>query len=186
MIETTYRLRVFPATVIHEKATRLGLAYLIIGGHAINAYGEPRATLDVDLVVRKDDRAGWSTLLEAEGFRPYREEGSFAQFSPPYGVPWRLDLMLVNSETFGKLTASAQTVKCFGIETRVPSPEHLVAMKLHAIRHGPAERFEKDFGDILTLARNGKVIPESGSLKEIFERYGTSTLYEQFRAKLKT
>lgn len=177
---------VFPVTVIHEKATQLRLPYLVIGGHAINAYGEPRSTLDVDLAVRKEDRTGWSALLQAEGFRPYREETNFAQFSPPYGVPWRLDLMLVNAETFNKLAASARLVKCLGVETRVPSAEHMVAMKLHAIKYGPPERFDKDFADILTLARSGNLIADPTALKEIFDRYGTSALYEQFRAKLKT
>ncbi len=32
------------------KAGDMGLSYLVVGGHAVNAYAEPRATLDVDLL----------------------------------------------------------------------------------------------------------------------------------------
>ena len=56
----------FPVNIIHAKAEQLGLKYLVIGGHAVNAYGEPRTTVDVDFLVCKDDRQSWITLLQNE------------------------------------------------------------------------------------------------------------------------
>lgn len=174
----------FPVNVIHARAAQLGLSYLIIGGHAVNAYAEPRATLDVDILVSQADRALWQELLGAEGFPLQHDGGNFLQFSPPYGTRWRLDLMMVNAATFAKLFANSRTEVCLGIETRIPSPEHLIALKAHALTHGPADRFEKDFGDILGLIRHTGLSLDSPSLREIMERFGTPELLAKLRERL--
>src|SRR5438132_13059823 len=97
--------------IIDRQARQRGVTYLVIGGHAINYYCEPRATLDIDFLVRKADQAKWIDLLATEGFKLKRDSGTFMQFSPPYGVEWRLDLMLVNDETIKKMKACAQSVE---------------------------------------------------------------------------
>ena len=40
----------FPLKFIETKAREAKLPFLLIGGHAVNIYAEPRATLDVDLL----------------------------------------------------------------------------------------------------------------------------------------
>ena len=55
----------FPVNIIHAKAEQLGLKYLVIGGHAVNAYATVRATVDVDLLVCRDDVEKWTELVKA-------------------------------------------------------------------------------------------------------------------------
>lgn len=174
----------FPVTVIHAKATAAGLAYLVIGGHAVNFYCEPRATLDVDFLVRRSDESKWRELLAAEGFKVFNDQQAFLQFSPPYGIEWRLDLMLVNDSTFTKLLAGARSEQLLGIRTLIPRPEHLIALKLHALKHGHQERFEKDFGDVITLTRNSGLDPKSESFRQLFDQFGTHELYERVLQRL--
>jgi len=45
-----YELRVF-FTYVVEVLERLGIPYMVVGGFAATLYGEPRLTLDVDIVV---------------------------------------------------------------------------------------------------------------------------------------
>ena len=175
----------FPVNLLHAKAAAAGLSYLVIGGHAVNFYCEPRATLDVDFLVRRDDQPGWRALLETEGFKLLSDQGTFVQFSPPYGVEWRLDLMLVNGETFSKLAAGARTGQLLGIDTQIPRPEHLIALKLHALKHGHPERFEKDFGDVLSLTRNAGLDPQSESFRQLFDQFGTGELYARVIQRLR-
>ncbi|MCB1128105.1 MAG: nucleotidyl transferase AbiEii/AbiGii toxin family protein [Verrucomicrobiae bacterium] len=170
--------------VIHAKATGQGLRHLLIGGQAVNAYGEPRATLDVDLLIPVDERGDWKQLLVEEGFRCCHEADHFAQFSPPYGVSWRLDLMLVGADTFSRLWQDSTTRPALGIQARVPSIEHLIALKLHALRHGPCDRADKDFADIVTLARVADLDPESPAVREVFLRHGNPELHERLRRAL--
>ncbi|MBI3878315.1 MAG: nucleotidyltransferase family protein [Verrucomicrobia bacterium] len=174
----------FPVNLLHHKATGAGLAYLVIGGHAVNYYCEPRATLDVDFLVRRDDQSGWRALLQSEGFKLLHEQETFLQFSPPYGVEWRLDLMLVNEPTFAKLAAGARCEDLLGVRTLIPRPEHLIALKLHSLKHGHQERFEKDFGDVLALTRNTGLDLKSESVRELFDQFGTRELYERVLQRL--
>ena len=102
-------------------ATMRGLRFLVVGGHAINAYAPPRSTLDLDLMVRAADRGLWRELAEAEGYRLLNDGTSFVQFTPPYGVPYRLDLMLVNDATFEAISADATATPCLGVAVQVPS-----------------------------------------------------------------
>jgi hypothetical protein len=170
---------VFPVNILHAKAKERGLDFLLIGGHAVNAYCEPRATLDVDFLVRKDDRAKWIDLLAAEGFKIKHDGDTFLQFGPPYGTPWDLDLMLVNAETFAKLKAAAREIQTLGISTYVPSAEHLISLKLHALKFGPARRLERDLPDVLSLIRNTGIDPRSEAFKRQIEQFGTQEIYER-------
>ena len=169
----------FPVNIIHDKATQAGLGYLVIGGQAVNAYCEPRATLDVDFLVRKTDQERWRELLETEGFKSSHQGQTFLQFSPPYGTEWRLDLMLVNEETFATMTASARPVHILGVATRIPQLEHLLALKLHALKHGHPERYEKDFMDVVALVRNGGLNPRSAACRQLFAKFGSREIYEK-------
>lgn len=169
----------FPVNIIHAKAEQLGLKYLVIGGHAVNAYGTPRTTLDVDFLVRKEEREAWMTILTAEGFKLAHDGGNFLQFSPPYGTDWNLDLMLVNDPTFAKLHGSARQVQMLGVATRVPSAEHLISLKLHALKFGPEHRRGQDLVDVLTLVRNAAIDVHSEDFRKIVEQYGTNEIYAQ-------
>ena len=170
---------VFPVNIIHAKAEQLGLRYLVIGGHAVNAYGEPRTTVDVDFLACKEDRKSWTDLLKAEGFKLEHDGGTFLQFSPPYGTVWNLDLMLVSRETFAKLASAAMKVRMLGVTTLVPAVEHLIGLKLHALKFGPAHRRDKDLVDVLSLIRNAGIDPRAESFRNLIEQFGTTEIYER-------
>jgi hypothetical protein len=53
--------------IIQERAAAKGLQFVLAGGHAVIAHGHQRATFDLDLIVRRDDRTQWLTLVEDLG-----------------------------------------------------------------------------------------------------------------------
>ena len=165
--------------MLTSAATKQGLRFLVIGGHAVNAYAPPRATLDVDLMVRAADRSVWQRLAEAEGYRLLNDGVSFIQFSPPYGVPFRLDLMLVNDATFDAISSGAKATPCLGVTVQVPSVLNLIALKVHAIRFGPDERKGKDWLDIKNLLKSAAIPPASPELKAVFDKHGSAGLYAE-------
>ena len=169
----------YPVKMLTTAATKQGLRFLMIGGHAVNAYAPPRATLDVDLLIRATDRDLWQKLAEAEGYCLLNDGTSFLQFSPPYGVPFRLDFMLVNDPTFSALSTDSTGAACLGVTVQVPSPLNLIALKLHAIRYGPGLRKDKDWLDILNIIRAIELDPKDAALKSAFDRHGTAGLYAE-------
>jgi hypothetical protein len=72
------------------------LSFLVIGGHAVNAYGYSRVTQDLDILVAREQRSEWCVALEAKGFSMHYDGGVFLQMTPPEGCCWAVDLMLVN------------------------------------------------------------------------------------------
>ncbi len=174
----------FPLNILDAETRRRGLRYVVIGGHAVNAYCAPRATLDVDLLVLRSDLSAWRDLIEAEGFRVLNVGENFLQFSPPYGVAWRLDLMLVNNQTFEQLYSTAQSKEWLGITSRIADPASLIALKLHSARHGPVHRRLKDISDIANLMRALGITLESDTMSEMLMRYGSHEIRDEIGRQL--
>jgi hypothetical protein len=54
--------------------------------------------------------------------------------APTYGA-WPVDLMVVEDDTFDRIHEAATPKKFGGGECLVASPDHLLAMKFHALRY---------------------------------------------------
>jgi len=166
---------------IVDEAAQNHLPFIIIGGTAVNAFGHARMTLDLDLVIPRSDVELWSSLLGKLGYRRVPGQILFAQFAPPFEGMWPVDLMLVNEETFARLSAEACEKVINGIAVKVPSPLHLIAMKLHALRHGKPEREAKDLTDVFELIHLSNVDVNGDVFRALCEKFGTKELYERIR-----
>jgi predicted nucleotidyltransferase len=90
--------------------------------------------------------------------------------------------MLLNDSTFEKLFAASVTKSMGETKVRVPCVEHLVALKVHALKHARTRRFLKDFQDVTELVLRNRIDLASAEIHEIFQRYGTPELYEKVRS----
>ena len=128
---------------IAAAAEREGLAVLVIGGHAVNAYGYTRTTLDVDVLVSVETFPEWQAVFESAGYRWAGQTETFARLDAPVTDPPSLpvDVMLVSGETFSKLYADQKLLDFGGTLLPVPKPLNLIALKLHTMRN--PERFKK-------------------------------------------
>jgi len=159
-----------------ELAERAGLPLILIGGHAVNALGYERTTLDIDFLVLVDDLPRWKTTLLAAGFSVTREIPNFAQFAPADVTGLRLDLMSVDQSTFSKIESASQVLQYGHRDIRVPSVLHLIALKLHALKNPAREELGKDYGDILALIRRHGVDTFSADFQTVLERYATPAI----------
>jgi hypothetical protein len=154
------------------------LSFLIIGGWAVGAHGNPRATFDVDFMVRRTDRDLWFERAMTRGLKLFRESGTFAQFTQPAGDGF--DLMFVGDSTFSKMWDAAEE-RAFGeVRARVPCLDHLLALKLHALRQNLSHRTSKDADDVEVLLRRHEINLSDPHYKALFLKYGTRELYETF------
>jgi len=88
--------------------------------------------------------------------------------------------MLVNDSSFATLRETAREVACLGVKTLVPSASSLIALKVHALHHGPDSRKGKDWLDVHNLVRAACLDPKGHELAEIFRRQGTPEIYAEF------
>ena len=152
-------------------------SFLVIGGHAVNAYGYSRTTLDLDFLVAVEEFPSCQALLESVGYRWVGQTASFAKLHPPETDPPSLpvDVMLVDSGTFAKIRQAARMLPFGNFTLPVPAPLHLIALKLHALRNPERRQLGKDMADILGLISICQIDPQSGEFLQILDRYADTT-----------
>ena len=165
---------------IQRAAMANDLDFLLIGGHAVNAYGYQRTTIDLDLLARESQRATWKEMLRTRGYTLIHETPAFAQFDPPNVGEFNLDLMFVDETTFGKLAAEKHFLPVGDAVLPVPGVLHLIALKLHAARTAERAASGKDYHDVLNLIRAHRIDVASAPFQEILTRYAP----EQIRRRL--
>jgi hypothetical protein len=166
---------------ITVQAVKRGLPFLLAGGHAVIAHGHPRNTFDIDLIIRRVDRALWEDLARSLGYSFHREGPTFLQFNPPNAETLPLDLMLVGDDTFAKLMAEAVPAPASAAGAKVVSLRHLLALKCHAIKHGHQGRIVKDADDVIRLAVANKLDLNEPSIRDLFLKHSTAEFYEKVR-----
>jgi hypothetical protein len=161
-----------------EEAVKRDMDFLLIGGQAIGVLGHLRLTMDIDFLVLASKKSGWEELLGTYGYRCFSEGKGFAQFEGKPGWP-RVDLMLVDNATFAKLRADA-------VETKgklTPSPQHMVALKLHAARsrERDPDKSNQDWIDIRKLIELHRLDPSDEAFASLILRYGGQEALERIR-----
>ena len=164
---------------INLEAKQRELQFLVIGGLAVTLHGYSRDTADLDLLVQQTAREKWLQMFFELGYTIYEDKDVFLQLSPPQEGAWPVDLMLVREPTFGRMHAAGIQKEMFGATLLIPTLEHLLALKLHALTHGNMGRFLKDYLDVENLIRINRVDLRSENIRQLFQKHGTMELYEK-------
>jgi len=87
--------------------------------------------------------------------------------------------MMVSAETFQKFLAEATTACIEGIEVLIPRLEHLLALKIHALKHGRGLRKLNDMNDIIRLIVVNHIDVRAESFRKLVEKHGDQSIYER-------
>lgn len=154
-----------------------GARYAVIGGVALVMYGLPRTTVDLDLVVDfsiQDDLIRW---LEGWGYRTLHRSSGYSNHSHPDTDWGDLDFVYVRGDTAEKLFAGCRRAKGpGGQEVPVPSPEHLVALKVVALKNDPDRAF-RDQEDLRFLIHLPGV--DQKEVRSYFESHGLAKRFDE-------
>lgn len=140
---------------------RLGVAYMVTGSIASTVYGEPRLTLDVDVVVElAAERASdfLAAFPEAEFYRPPLEvarveasrdaRGHFNLIH--HGTGMKADVYVAASDPLHRWgLAHRRRVPVAGLEMALAPPEYVIVRKLEFSREGGSEKHLRDVRGML-------------------------------------
>jgi hypothetical protein len=168
-----------PLDEVARLAATRGLDFLVCGGHAVNAYQVIRKTGDLDLVVRERDVTEWRAHLVAFGYGVFHEDAAFLQLSPPTAAGWPIDLLVVDDATFDAMRCAARTFTFGAVACLIPSVEHLIAMKLHALRFSGESRMRKDGIDVVELADANGIDLLGERFHTLCDRFADDRIYER-------
>jgi hypothetical protein len=142
----------------------------VIGGVALAAYGHPRMTLDLDVVTEAAAQEALVALMEEQGFVTLHRSLGYSNHRHPDRNRGRVDFMYVRGTTADTLFASAKELPGPGGRSiLVPKPEHLIAMKVQAMKDAP-DRTWQDLVDIAYLFRLDGV--NHDEVRQYFESAG--------------
>jgi hypothetical protein len=139
--------------VVNQFLDARGFRSAVIGGVALAAYGHPRMTLDLDVVTESAAQEAIVMFMESRGFATLHRSSGYSNHRHPDRSHGRVDFMYVQGRTSELLFGGIRQLPGpGGVTMAVPRPEHLVAMKVQAMKDAP-DRTWQDLVDIGYLLR---------------------------------
>jgi len=163
--------------------TREQIDFALIGAFALHTYGYVRATQDIDFVVRGKGRQRVVRFLESLGYETlYRSKG-FSNHVHPLASLGRVDFVYVEGDTADRLFSGTKpTMISETISVPVVRPEHLIALKIFAMKNDP-ERTFREMADIQQLLNLTSQIVDIDEVKGYFEKYGQLEKFYELTGK---
>ncbi len=131
-----------------------GWRFALVGGVALAAYGNPRLTLDLDVVTDVEAQEALVAWMETEGYQTLYRSSGFSNHQHANRDQGRVDFIYVRDETASRLFAGVDVVPGpGGRPVPVPRKEHLIAMKVQAMKNDPTRTLQEmaDVGYLLKL-----------------------------------
>jgi len=159
---------------LREFFERERLDYAVIGAFALHAYGYTRATQDIDFITRLEYQDKIIAYLESLGFETLNRSPGYSNHLSPVGSI-RIDLVYIEGKTAEMIFEGVQK-KSLMVQYELPvvSPEHLIALKLFAVRNDPDRKF-KELADIKEIMKMTPVNQEE--VRVYFKDYGLEEYY---------
>ncbi len=168
-----------PFRLIADACKRTVTSVVLIGGQALGAHGYQRLTLDVDFLITEGDFNLLREPLSKAGYREVVRTDVAVKLSSDAEDLIDIDFMFVDTKTFEKIKGEGKEESYDGHPFCVPKLEHLIALKLHAIKQQPKVRELKDLSDIVELIRRNRVDVGSEAFRSTCLNFGTPELYQK-------
>lgn len=170
--------------ILGRLAKEKDFRFLLVGGFAVNSYGDRRQTVDIDILIKQEDRDKLKSGLRKYGYEIFNDTDAFLQFKTAELVDWPIDCIVVDEQTFNTMIKEAKETNISkNYSIFVPSAKHLVAMKLHSMKQAGTTRGLKDLLDIVSLVKLTNIDFKGDEFKELCLRYVDQNDYEQIIEK---
>jgi hypothetical protein len=171
-------------TFIAELFHKRGVKSVLVGGYALAANNVQRMTFDIDFMITLGDYEKIEQELLGAGYSLFNKKEAFIQLKSSIVGQRDLDFLISDEKTITTVISQGHKVTIAGKSFIVPSPMHLIEMKLHSIA-GNSRREMKDLPDIVQLMKTNAIDSSEERVKKLFEKYRLVEMYErvQFRRK---
>ncbi len=145
------------------------IQFAVIGGVGLAAYGIARFTIDLDLLVGHEHQQDLVGYLKKCGYQTLHRSNGYSNHQHADPALARVDVVYVREETRRQIFGAARKlVGPGGSEILVPSPEHLAAMKVVAMKND-SDRTLQDLADIRELMKLPGV--DHQAIRATFEKH---------------
>jgi hypothetical protein len=156
-----------------------GYRHAVIGGVALAAYGLPRTTVDLDLVVESSAQEDLIGFLDAMGYHTLHRSTGYSNHRHS-DLRWgNIDFVYLKGETADEIFSECRRARGpRDLPVLLPKPEHLAALKVVAMKNDPSRSFQ-DMADIRFLLTLPGV--DEREVRGYFEDQGMGDRFEELR-----
>ena len=166
-----------------EGFDKKGLRYALTGGLALGALGAPRATMDIDFLVHKEDLDALHQIMLALGYTRKLRTDNVSQYrhtAPGLAIDF---LHASRPASLGMLErAKKKTISGGTCAVRVLEPEDVIGLKVQAIANDPARK-TKDSADIEALMGIHGVQLDWERLAEYYHLFGVDEEFKHLKER---
>ncbi len=159
-----------------------GFPVAVVGAFGLHAFGVTRATRDLDFLTDAAARSKTVAFLESLGYETLYASDGYSNHLHADPALGRVDFVYVSGETRKQLFLGArERLSLGGRAALVPRAEHLIAMKVQAMKNDPARSFQ-DLADIRSLLLLPHV--DAAEVEGYFTRAGLKERLDDIRKTL--
>lgn len=160
------------------------IQYALMGGLALGAWGVPRATVDIDFLVHKDDMEKVNEIMQGLGYECKYKTDNVSQYVSPLKVFGEIDFLHAFRTPSLSMLQRAEEKKMFDetMPIKVLKVEDLIGFKVQAIANDESRK-TIDLPDIESLIEQNKTEIDWALLEEYFVLFGFNELLTELRRK---
>lgn len=158
--------------------------YALMGGFALGALGIPRATVDLDFLVHRDDLNKIERIMKANGYDCVFKSENVSQYISPIKIFGEVDFLHAFREISVKMIDRAIKKDIFEgrLKINVLKPEDIIGLKLQAIANDQT-RASREYADIEALMEFYKQNLDWELICEYFELFDQKEKFREFKKK---
>lgn len=143
--------------------------YALIGGFALGLLGIPRATVDLDFLVHRDDLSKIDKIMKINGYECVFKSENVSQYISPLRVFGEIDFLHAFREIAISMLERAKELDIFegSLKIKVLTPEDIIGLKIQAIVNDETREI-REYSDIESLMDYYKESLDWGLVEEYF------------------
>ena len=170
---------------VAKELNELGYPPILVGGWAVNFLGVVRHTVDFDMMIFEECFEQAKDALKRSGYKMQVKTSLYARFESKRATVELIDTLFADKRTYSILSENGSSKKICGEHFILPKSEHIIAMKLHAVKYGEGHRGSKDFQDITDLIKANNINIETDDFKNICLKYGEASIYRRIQDEIR-
>ena len=170
--------------LIAEDFYRENIRWALIGGFALGALGVPRATIDIDLLIYRDDWLKVDGIMKKNGYTCVHKSDEVAQYVSALNIFGEVDFLLAHRNIARKMLENAEVKEVFAGKQKVKvlKAEDVIGLKIQALVNNAA-RATKEYADIESLLGYYKKDLDWALLEDYFKLFNLEDKYNEYKTR---
>jgi hypothetical protein len=162
------------------------IRYALIGGFALGLWGVPRATVDIDFLVNKDDLGKVNEIMTDLGYNLVYKSENVSQYVSPDNIFGEVDFLHAFREISIGMLKRTESKRLFDstASIKVLKIEDLIGLKLQAMANDESRK-SIDMPDIKSLIAIHKSTIDWSVLEEYCKLLGLADLFKELSASIR-